>query len=208
MNCSHLKPIFRFLAPLAFAGLISACSTTRTLELDEAATWSPGQPESGLVQVSGEAAEVEQVGPPNHLLASRMDPGIASARRDSTDKEAFQQQAMVLRLTSLVTPGSVVAADPGAGNARALAANHGALAGDQPGPFEDAAIVNGARSRLLGMNGMRPNKFNVSSQGGILKVETSSALEIDQAADMLNSLLALEGVREVRLQASGPFTMG
>ena len=203
-----LISLLRSLALLIFAGFLAACSTTRTVELDEAGTWSPGESGSGLVQVSGESAEVDQVGPPDRLLAARQDPGIAAPRRDSPDKEAFQRQAMILRLTSLVTPGSVVSADPGSGTARALAPHHNALAGDQPGPFEDAAIVNGARSRLLGMKVVQPNTFNLSSQAGVLKVEMAKTLEIDQAAALFNSLLALEGVREVQLDVNGPFRQG
>jgi len=193
MKTSDVRPL---LGALILCAAAIGCSTSPRNPTPTAAatTWQPVEEEGALYLQTSEdrSGQVQRLSAPTELTVARGGEGPS------------EERVIILRLASLVTPGSVVECRPKEGMARAVPPRSLMLPGDTPGPLEDAAIENGARGRLFAMNGMKRDGLQISSRSGVLQVKVRE-VEVDQAAELFNALLSLEGVREVRLETQRPF---
>ncbi len=191
-------PVAFFLVPLAV--WFTGCAATRTTSRPDSGVWQPAPAATLAIPVSEQKVRVPKIAPPPDLAIRS--PTTAPLKPTETAQKK-RHNAVVLRMSSLVTVGTLVACEPEVGSAHALS-DISNMGGDAPGPFEDAAIINTARSRLLGADA--PGPLDIKSNAGVLEVKTGR-LDVDQAAATLNALLGIQGVREVTLQTGKPFSL-
>jgi len=109
------------------------------------------------------------------------------------------------RLGRLVQGAHLIECRPEKGAVRAVPEDSALITGSTPGPFQDAAIATRAKTRLSSSDELK-GRFEVRSDEGVITLRTKS-VNVEQSAAAINALLAIEGVREIRIASNSAITL-